>query len=188
MLRRFTPVIVVFATALLSACSSTMAPVAGTDNVCVGEVQPMPPGVVEVADPALLARALGAPLQGKLCQGKVGQLQAGQTLTVYRVWDSSKPYTALGGWWSLQRPQGPRDAYRLANDICPSWSALDHLSRCTLKPGARMVLGPGQSAQCGETQIYPPSAVNQVYLPNDAQHQQVVVEHCEDLGSWPTPP
>lgn len=112
----------------------------------------------------------------------------GQHVLVYRVWDASKPYTALGGWWSLQIPQGPRDTYRHANEICPTWSALNRLSQYTLKPGTKVALGPGQSAQCSDSLRYPASAVNQVYIPNDAQHQQVFVENCQDDGNWPAQP
>jgi len=141
-----------------------------------------PPGLVEAKDEALLAKTLGASGEGKLCAGKVFKVT--YPLTVYRVWDNSKSYTAFGSWWSLSPPQGPRDAYREANDICPSWSALDRMSVCTLKIGAIIVIGPGQSADCGGT-TYAKSAVNQVYMQNDAKNSQIFVENCINSDKWP---
>jgi len=179
------PAVLMMGCTLLIGAAST--PVRADDNACMGTVQAPPPGLVEAQDPALLAKALGAPQQGKLCSGKVFvATQPGARVTVYRVWDASKSYTALGSWWSFDAPQGPRDAYRRANEICPAWSALNKASRCTIKPGTEIVVGPGQSAQCDASLSYPPSAVNQVYIANDAQHGQVQVDQCEDLGEWPS--
>ncbi|TDR81516.1 hypothetical protein [Paludibacterium purpuratum] len=156
-------------------------------TMCTGDVQAPPAGLEEVQDPTLLAKAIGAPQQGKLCTGKVFKLAetGGNMVTVYRVWDASKPYTALGGWWSFSAPQGPRDAYRQENEICPAWSALNKVSHCTIKAGALIVVGPGQSAKCSDDLNYPTSPVNQVYIPNDAQNNQVFVENCQDDGDWP---
>lgn len=137
---------------------------------------------MEVKDKDLLHSVLGDPGKGMLCKGKV--FVAVKPVVVYRVWDSSKTYTALGRWWSLRIPKGPKTQYQLKNGICPAWSALDRMSKCTLKKGAHVVIGPGQSAEClGE--LYPSSAVNQVYVPNDAQKHQVFVERCTSGVAWP---
>jgi len=173
--------------ALLCACATHESSVSGALPVaCIGEVLPPPSGMMEVQDPALLQRALGQPLQGKLCAGKVFRASEGAAVTVYRVWDASKPYTAMGSWWSFSAPQGSRDTYRAANEICPQWSALDRVTQCRLKPGAEVVSGPGQSAQCDAALTYPPSPANQVFVPNDARKQLMFVENCTMGTPWPT--
>lgn len=149
---------------------------------CVGEIE-APSGVRTVEDPELLAQAIAKDGEGKLCTGQVYEVV--EPLTVYRVWTSAKPYTQLGGWWSFDEPQGPADAYREANAICPEWSDLDRMSRCTVKVGARIVVGPGQSAACEGGVIFAQSAVNQVFIPNDARIDQVFVEDCTPGEAWP---
>ena len=137
------------------------------------------------SEPPGPSATLGAAGQGKLCAGRV--FEARRPLKVYRLWTEAKAYTELGGWWTLTLPSGSRDAYRQANVICPEWSALDVLSACEIKVGARFVLGPGQSARCQVGEIGG-SAVNQVFLPNDTRVQRVFVENCQRLGAWPATP
>jgi hypothetical protein len=158
--------------------------VIGKDGIaCAGAIMEPPPGLEEVKNEALLAGSLGASGEGKLCSGKVFKVT--YPLTVYRVWDNSKSYTAYGSWWSFSPPQGPRDSYREENDICPSWSALDRMSACTLKIGALIVIGPGQSADCTGTS-YPKSSVNQVFMPNNSRNGQIFVDNCINSEHWPT--
>lgn len=149
---------------------------------CVGEVVKPPEGLREVQDDALLASAMGQPGRGALCKGKVFLVE--QPVTVYRVYDSSKPYTQYGRWWSLEAPQGPRSQYRQQNAICPEWSPLNVVSACQLKVGERVVIGPGQSAQCAQSSI-PASAVNQAYVPNDSRNNVLLVENCTAGQPWP---
>jgi len=172
-----------------AGCVSTPENLASTSavdqpvgTVCAGGVMPPPAGLSEVTDPALLETALGAAGQGKLCAGKVFVVE--QPVTVYRVWDSAKSYTALGRWWSFELPEGPKSDYRKDNDICPAWSALNQMSSCRLKVGAKIVVGPGQSAQC-KCFKYPKSAVNQVFIPNDTRNHHVDVEFCTSGVDWP---
>lgn len=150
---------------------------------CVGEVITPPAGMVAATDDALLASAIGAPGKGALCKGKV--FVAEKPVTVYRVWDSSKSYTLYGRWWSFSLPVGPRDKYRLDNDICPEWSPLNIMSSCTIKAGTKVVVGPGQSAECSNGTMLPPSAVNQVYIPNDSKNNVLFVENCTAGTVWP---
>jgi hypothetical protein len=133
----------------------------------------------------LYKQAVYRPAKGGLCTAKVYEVV--KPVTVYRVWNKAKPNTQLGRWWSFTRPSGPIDAYRSANAICPEWSDLDVVSECKLKVGARVVVGPGQSATCAKT-AYPSSAVNQVFVPNDTRdpkNQKVFVEGCTAGASWP---
>lgn len=154
-------------------------------QACVGAIMTPPVGLVEADDATLLQAAQGPSGQGKLCSGKV--FVAEKPVTVYRVWDSSRPYTVYGSWWSLSDPKGPRDDYRKEEDICPEWSALDRMSACTIKVGTQVVIGPGQSVKCNGDLSYPPSAANQVYIPNDSKNNQVFVENCTAAAEWPKP-
>jgi hypothetical protein len=163
---------------VLGGCASELP----RSDGCVGTVMPVPDGLTEASDAAFLAQAIGAPTKGALCMGRV--YVAEKAVTVYRVWDASKAYTLYGRWWSLARPAGPRAQYQHENAICPEWSALDRVSSCTLKVGSKLVLGPGQSAQC-ETAVLPASPVNQAYIPNDRLNNIVFVENCSDGVAWP---
>ncbi|MFO0605673.1 MAG: hypothetical protein U0324_21000 [Polyangiales bacterium] len=181
---------------LLLACASTTAqgPSPATPATpatssaepaaqCVGSVAPPPAGARPVDDPALLASAIGADGAGKLCAGAV--YEATQPITVYRVWQRDRAYTEIGRWWSFERPEGPREAYRERNAICTEWSALDVWSRCEIRAGAHFVVGPGQSARCEGGAVIARSATNQVYIDNDTRQSRVFVEHCEQQGAWP---
>jgi hypothetical protein len=167
-----------------TAAPAQTAPPPVVSSACPGKVE-VADGLQEVSDGTLLEQALGAPGKGSLCTGKVFQVV--KPVTVYRVWNKAKAYTQLGRWWSFSTPRGPADDYRRANDICPEWSALDVVSECKLKVGARVVVGPGQSATC-EKGALPASATNQVFVPNetkDPANQKVFVEGCTPGAAWP---
>ncbi len=155
----------------------------GIDGIaCVGEIEKPPAGLIQSTDKELRLKALGASGDGKLCTGRV--YLAEQSVTVYRVWNSTKSYSAFGGWWSFDRPRGPRQDYRKANEICPSWSSLDRMTSCSIKIGTKIVVGPGQSANC-EDFTYPKSAVNQVYIPNNSRNDLIFIENCTAGLPWP---
>ncbi|MDQ6965374.1 MAG: hypothetical protein Q9M23_00420 [Mariprofundaceae bacterium] len=157
--------------------------ISGIDGIaCVGQVSTPPAGLVVADDDALLKTVLGSSGKGMLCAGKV--YQATQAVRIYRVWDSAKTYTLYGSWWSFNPPQGPRERYQVENDICPEWSALDRMSSCSIKPGAMIVVGPGQSAECGQSTL-PKSAANQVFIPNDSRNNVLFVEDCSEGVDWP---
>ena len=171
---------------LLAACRQAPAPAAPAPEApaCVGEIEAHD-GLAPVDDHNLLTMALGKPGEGKLCAGQV--FEATAPVTVYRVWTAAKDWSQLGGWWSFDVPQGPVDAYREANAICPEWSDLDRVSSCTIKLGAHVVVGPGQSATCEAGLGFAASAVNQVFIPNDTRIDQVFVEDCTPGEAWPAP-
>mgnify|MGYP000141189616 CR=1 FL=1 len=151
-------------------------------EACVGTIMAVPDGLRPVQDAQLLAEASGEDGQGKLCEGRV--FEAEKPITVYRVWNSDKDYTLYGRWWSLQKPEGPKAKYRKANGICPSWSALDVMSQCKLKVGAKIVIGPGQSAQCKDF-TFEKSATNQVFINNDSRNNVLMVQDCTQGTAWP---
>lgn len=151
---------------------------------CVGSVGAAPDGARVVTDAELLARAVGAPEAGKLCAGAV--YEAVRPIALYRVWQRDRAYTERGRWWSLERPMISREQYQRDNAICPEWSALDVLSRCELRAGARFVVGTGQSVRCRDQSVLPASATRQVYVENDGQRGVFFVERCEQLGAFPS--
>lgn len=156
----------------------------GEDGVaCVGEPPEQVAGMSVVEDEALLAEAEAETDKGGLCAGEV--MVAGEGVRVWRVWDGSKDYTRLGRWWSLERPAGPRDAYRAEYAICPSWSALDQLVSCTVTPGSKLVVGTTQSAACEDGTTLPKTASLQVFIPNDGRANVFFVQDCQDEGAWP---
>ena len=130
-----------------------------------------------VEDEQLLNEALGAPKQGKLCQGRVYKSKEAARITLFRAWNSTNPNSKFGKWWGFQRPAGKIAAYRSEYEICYQWSPLDKLVRCTLKPGTKVVVGTGQSAECSEYLTYPVSDRQQIYLDNASTS----VTHCREF-------
>ncbi|WP_428243296.1 hypothetical protein [Gynuella sp.] len=170
--------------ALLASCSST--PELVQTDECAGTTE-LPADFQslfsEVEDAALLNSALGSANNGKLCQGQVYQLNADASLTLFRAWNSTNPYSRMGAWWALQKPAGSIAQYRSDYEICYQWSALDALVSCELKPGTKVVIGNGQSAQCSQYLTYPVSAALQVYLP-DADQSMINCSTAEAVFFW----
>jgi hypothetical protein len=154
---------------------------AGIDGVaCVGNVAALPAGLTEQPDEGLLREAQGASGKGNICFGRVFVVR--ESVQVHRLWEEQRQ-NMHGQWWTFTVPQGSRESYREAHAICRSWNALDRAVSCTLKPGTRIVVGPGQSADC-EEKTYPKSAVNQVYVPSNRGSADVPVENCS-TQPWP---
>lgn len=134
-------------------------------NECQGK--PTPPIWLkstfrEIHDDSLLNKALGEPLNGGLCQGKVYVLN--KSIRLYRVWNSTNPDSKLGNWWPFLPPKGAIKNYRKNYAICYQWSPLDKLISCKIKIGTKVVIGNGQSAKCSPYLTYPTSAVKQIFI------------------------
>lgn len=155
----------------------------GNLNTCVGTVDAALSGARAIDDAALLARAVAPAQQGKLCAARV--FEATEAITVYRVSQADRANREPGRWWSLRRPTGTREQYRADNVICAEWSALDVLAQCEIRVGARFVVGVGQSVRCADGAVMAQSAVQQVYIDNDAREGRVLVDNCQQLGAWP---
>lgn len=171
---------VVLLAAWMSGCAvQEPAPaLEGVDGVaCAGAIEAPVDALTAVRDDALRARVIGASGQGGLCGAEVFEVT--RPMRVYRMWDAARG-TRLGAWWSLERPTGSPEAYRAAFAICPEWSALDAAVACTLQPGARVVIGPGQSVRCAAVE-YPRSAVNQMFIAAEATSVTSAFADCEDL-------
>lgn len=169
---------------VLTGCASVPLNDESTAQIadCVGEIAATPTGLSPSVDDKLLRAAIGEVGKGKLCEGQV--FVATEAVTVYRVWNKAQAYSQYGGWWSFNVPEGPVAAYREANAICPEWSALDTVSSCQLVVDAKIVVGPGQRAQCDDV-VYPRSPTNQVYIPNDSLKGVLFVDQCTEGVPWP---
>jgi hypothetical protein len=155
-------------------------------GLCLGSSD-LPADLTEMFEPVedkqLLSEALGNPGEGKLCQGQVFKSKKIHDGTVFRAWNSTNPNSKFGNWWAFQKPVGKISAYRSGYEICYQWSPLDKLVRCTLKPGTKIVLGTGQSAECSKYLTYPVSDKQQVFIPDAA----MVLTNCkvfDGVFSW----
>ena len=154
---------------LLAGCATAPAPAPAPFSAdCRGSL----PSVAELGeqlDTALLAEATAPPGEGKLCGGRTFVVKA--PLTVYRLFDSSRPSSEFGVWWSLEAPLESREQYRRKYAICDAWSSLDRVITCMLQPGTTLVLGPGQSVACPAPQAALPQAeAIQVFLSGRGTH------------------
>ncbi|HLO78913.1 MAG TPA: hypothetical protein VK196_20845 [Magnetospirillum sp.] len=87
----------------------------------------------------------------------------------YRLWSGPAAVNAqgqtnrIGQWWSYDAPAGTREGYRVSYEICNSWNTLTWVATCTLKVGAVVAIGPGQSVSavtCGsDGESYPANPV-----------------------------
>lgn len=156
----------------------------GIDGVpCVGAVDGAAPGLVHFDNAPLLALAQRPSGEGYLCSAKSFAIT--QPVRLYRLIDSTQPYSKLGSFWSFDRPTGTRDDYRAKFAICKQWSQLDRLIACDVRPGTVVVVGTTQSANCGQDFIYDKTSANQVFVPNDGLAGIVHTGACIDQGPWP---
>lgn len=112
-----------------------------------------------------LPNAVKPPGQGGLLSGAVIRLHA--DTPVYRLWsgpakkDARGNTNRIGQWWSFDRPKGSRQGYREAYEICLSWNDLTYVAQCTLRKGAVVSVGPGNSVSaqtCNDAsgkEVYP---------------------------------
>lgn len=136
-----------------------------------------------VTDDELLTRSYGKPGAGRLCEGAVYELKQDADFLVYRAWNSTNPKSHYGNWWAYTKPVGKISEYRRDYEICYKWSPLDKLTRCTLKKGAKVVIGTGQSAVCSEYLTYPVSETQQIYIEN-AKEQMLGCEDSDAVFEW----
>jgi hypothetical protein len=147
----------------------------------------LPAGVATQFDPAtdaaLLAKAVGQANKGGLCTGQVYQAKTDAKIVLFRAWNSTNPNSKLGSWWAFEKPEGKVSDYRKDYEICFEWSPLDMLVQCSVKPGTKVVVGPGQSAQCSPYVTYPSSPRPQVFIGEPSS----ALENCTTFNgvfSW----
>ena len=160
------------------------APSVGIDGqVCEGRVPDALPGLVPSDNPALLRQAQLASGKGGTCTARVFAVQ--EPVVLYRVFDSTVPYSRFGGWWSASPPTGTPDSYRQAFAICPAWSRLDRVISCQIHPGTQVVVGTTQSVACGDGQVFPKTAEIQVFVPNNGEKGIFHTGACSPPAVWP---
>lgn len=164
-------------------CIATVLTIAGIalyanaeTNMCVGNVPDVIDNAVNIEQEDLETSALGDATKGGMCDADV--FDATGKITVYRIYDSSRPWSMHGRWWSFDRPRGSKPDYREDNAICPEWSALDRIVMCDIEIDEEFVVGTTQSVQCENT-FYPANDNLQVYIPN--AENDVKVENCRVL-------
>ncbi len=81
---------------------------------------------------------------------------------------------------AFDQPRGTREGYRRAYEICGAWNTLTWVAGCTLKQGAVVAIGPGQSVsaeECGDSSGYEAYGVNphawQVYVGQAYKHSEL---------------
>jgi hypothetical protein len=117
--------------------------------------------IVPKGDPdearADLASAVKAPGEGGISPALVVRLTA--DVPVWRMWngpakkDANGRTNRLGQWWSYDAPHGTQQQYRTAYEVCLPWNELIYVAKCTLKKGAVVAIGPGNSVSpktCGD--------------------------------------
>ncbi len=153
---------------------------------CAGPVATPPAGLVKETE-APPAWSIGAPGKGSLCEGQV--FVAREPVTVYRVfsasWKTSKLAGPTGAYWTLEKPSGTSAQYRTTYEICQEWNDLDMLNECQIEKGAKVILGPGQSATCEKSGgSFPGNAANQVVLVKKADGSVPVTKCKESAQKW----
>lgn len=144
------------ALAVLAGCATTARDPLGLPATLQGRAE-----LLRLDDPdyerAMAFNALKKPGDGGVLG--VAVVRITQELPVYRLWngpavkDARGNTNRLGGWWSADKPQGPVAQYRTDYEVCNAWNQLTWLASCTLRPGAVVVVGPGQSVSaqtCGD--------------------------------------
>ena len=125
---------------------------------------------------AALSAAVKPPGEGGVSEGKVVRTIA--DIPVYRLWsgpaslDANGRTNRIGSWWTAGSPHGPAAQYRVDYEICRAWNDLTWVARCTLKKGAVVAIGPGQSVSPQTCQD--PSG--QEHYPADPVHWQIYVD------------
>lgn len=115
---------------------------------------------------ANMPAAVKAEGQGGLVRAVVVRLT--EPVTVYRLWSGPQVVNdrgqtnRMGQWWSHDAPSGPRETYRADYEVCRAWNELTWVATCTLRAGAVVAVGPGQSVSeetCGSPgEAYPANA------------------------------
>jgi adenosine deaminase len=146
---------------LLSVMACVLCGAAQADNLALPAKLTNKATVLGPADPdygrAVINSAVKPAGQGGVSAGLV--IRTTQDMPVYRMWsgpdqkDDNGNTNRLGGWWSYDAPTGPVSAYRKNYEICKAWNELLWVETCTLKAGAVVAIGPGQSVSaetCGD--------------------------------------
>jgi hypothetical protein len=144
------------------------------------EVLPVDAPGYERAD---LGTAVRPPGDGNVSRAMVIRLT--EDVPVFRMWngpakvDANGRTNRIGSWWTYDAPQGNVREYRKDYEICVAWNDLAWVATCTLKKGAVVAIGPGNSvsaATCGD------KTGKENYPPNNRDWQLYVARAFERIG------
>ena len=155
-------VFVVFALTALAACAHRVP--LQTPTGATIEVPQAIASAIEVVAPtdkdyaaADVAGAIQPAGKGGVVTGVAVRLT--RDLPVYRLWagptvlDAQGHTARIGQWWTFAPPSGTRAGFRRTYEVCVKWDTLQFVAQCTLRRGAVVVIGPGQSVSadtCGD--------------------------------------
>ncbi len=175
-------VLVVFALVVLTGCAHRV-PLHGPSGATI-EVPRAVASALELVGPDdkdyAAADATGA--TGKVGDGKGSTpyvVRLTHDLPVYRLWagpavrDAQGRTSRIGQWWTFDRPSGTLAGFRRRYEVCVQWDTLQWVAQCTIRRGAVVVIGPGQSVSahtCGD-----PTA-RESYPANDRDWQVYIHE------------
>lgn len=137
----------------VTACRTT--PVAGPEQQGLGLPAQLQGKavVVDVNDPdyarAAANEAVKPAGEGGVTEAIVVRLT--EDVTVWRMWSGPEKKDArgntnrMGQWWAYDAPRGTRSEYRGRYEICRAWNDLTWMAACTMKKGAVVAIGPGNS-------------------------------------------
>jgi hypothetical protein len=171
-------------TVLLASCArnpavTTAAPAARLrlPPVLAFSAEALAPGAPGYAR-ADVQSAVKAPGEGNVSRAMVIQLT--QDIHVFRLWsgpdkkDANGRTNRIGSWWTYDPPRGAATQYRVDYEICRAWNDLTFVATCTLKEGAIVAIGPGNSVSadtCGDK-------AGQEHYPANEQHWQLYVSRA----------
>jgi hypothetical protein len=127
--------------------------------------------------------AVKAPGEGNVSRAIVVRLT--QDVPVFRLWngpdvvDANGHTNRIGSWWTFEPPRGSVQRYRRDYAVCLAWNRLAWVAACTLKKGAVVAVGPGNSvssAACGD------ETGREHYPPNGRRWQLYVARPLERTG------
>ena len=140
-------------------------------------------------DRAHVVEAVKMPGAGGVTEALVVRIT--EDVPVWRMWSGpDKLYgggrtNRIGQWWTPDAPQGTVAQYRVDYEICAAWNDLAWVAQCTLKAGAVVAVGPGQSVSaetCGaEGESYPASNHIQLFVWQPWTQPEALV--CPDVSA-----
>ena len=121
--------------------------------------------------------------EGGLCAAQL-ITQTSYAGPLFRVYDSSKPNTRLGSWWSLNPPPKSEAEWRAMYAVCYEFdTAADQYIECYIKPNTMYVLGFTQSEACSDNTRYAQTDSMQVYV--NAYDNHSMFQNCSEPKQTP---
>jgi hypothetical protein len=108
-----------------------------------------------------------------------------EDLPIFRLWngptavDASGRTNRIGSWWTFEAPHGSAQRYRRDYAVCRVWNTLTWVATCTLKKGAVVAVGPGNSVSAESCED--PTG-REHYPPNNRMWQLYIAHPLERSG------